>query len=36
LIRTATTGGIVMLTFTPLQGLTKTVKQFMPGFEDMM
>lgn len=28
-IRTATTGGIVMLTFTPLLGLTETVMQFM-------
>lgn len=32
LIRTATTGGIIMLTFTPLEGLTETVMQFMPGF----
>jgi phage terminase large subunit-like protein len=32
LIRTATTGGITMLTFTPLEGLTETVMQFMPGF----
>lgn len=30
LIRTATTGGIVILTFTPLEGLTETVLQFMP------
>lgn len=29
LMRTATTGGIVMLTFTPLLGLTETVMQFM-------
>jgi len=28
-IRTATTGGIIMLTFTPLEGLTETVMQFM-------
>jgi phage terminase large subunit-like protein len=34
LIRTATTGGIIMLTFTPLEGLTDTVMQFMPGFGD--
>lgn len=34
LIRTATTGGIIMLTFTPLEGLTETVMQFMPGFGD--
>ena len=31
LIRTATTGGIVMLTFTPLEGLSETVMQFLPG-----
>lgn len=30
LIRTATTNGIVMLTFTPLEGLTETVLQFLP------
>ena len=30
LVRTATTGGIVLLTFTPLEGLTKTVLGFMP------
>lgn len=30
LIRTATTGGIIMLTFTPLEGLSETVMQFMP------
>lgn len=30
LVRTATTGGIVMLTFTPLDGLTQTVLGFMP------
>lgn len=34
LIRTATTGGITMLTFTPLEGLTETVMQFMPSFGD--
>ena len=28
-IRTATTDGILMLTFTPLLGLTETVMQFM-------
>ncbi len=28
-IRTATTNGLVMLTFTPLQGYSATVKQFM-------
>lgn len=31
LIRTMTTQGIVMLTFTPLQGLTPLVLQFLPG-----
>ena len=30
LIRTATTQGIIMLTFTPLEGLSETVLQFMP------
>lgn len=30
LIRTATTGGIVMLTFTPLEGLSEVVMQFLP------
>ncbi len=30
LIRTATTGGIVMLTYTPLEGATDTVLAFMP------
>lgn len=31
LIRTATTDGIVMMTFTPLEGLSDTVMQFLPG-----
>lgn len=31
LIRTATTGGITMLTFTPLEGISETVMQFMEG-----
>ncbi len=31
LLRTMTTGGMLMLTFTPLQGLTPVVLQFMPG-----
>jgi phage terminase large subunit-like protein len=31
LIRTATTDGIVMLTFTPLEGVTGTVLTFLPG-----
>lgn len=30
-IRTASTDGIVILTFTPLEGLSETVMQFMPG-----
>ena len=33
LIRTATTGGIVMLTFTPLDGVTPTVIEFVPEFK---
>lgn len=31
LIRTATTKGIVMLTFTPLDGISQTVMSFMPS-----
>lgn len=31
LTRTMTTKGVIMLTFTPLQGLSETVLQFMPG-----
>ncbi len=31
LIRTATTDGIVMLTFTPLAGMSEVVMSFMPG-----
>ncbi len=30
LIRTATTNGIIMLTFTPLEGMSKVVLSFMP------
>ena len=30
LIRTATTDGVMMLTFTPLSGLSTVVLQFMP------
>jgi phage terminase large subunit-like protein len=30
LIRTATTGGMVMLTFTPLQGMSDVVQAFLP------
>lgn len=30
LIRTATTNGIIMLTFTPLEGLSAVVKSFLP------
>lgn len=33
IIRTATTNGLVMLSFTPLEGLTETVLQFMPSEE---
>jgi phage terminase large subunit-like protein len=35
LMRTMTTGGIVMLTFTPLIGMSETVQQFLPGGEIM-
>lgn len=31
ILRTMTTGGIVILTFTPLKGLTPLVFQFLPG-----
>jgi phage terminase large subunit-like protein len=31
LIRTATTGGIILITFTPLLGLSEVVLQFMPA-----
>ena len=34
LIRTATTGGITMLTFTPLEGINETVQQFMETGEE--
>lgn len=30
LVRTATTDGILMITFTPLEGMSKTVLQFLP------
>lgn len=33
LLRTMTTNGIIMLTFTPLLGLSETVLQFLPGGE---
>jgi phage terminase large subunit-like protein len=33
LIRTATTNGILLLTFTPLAGLTETVLEFLPGMK---
>jgi phage terminase large subunit-like protein len=29
-IRTATTGGIIMITFTPLEGMSDVVQQFLP------
>lgn len=35
LIRTATTGGIVYMTFTPLDGLTETVMSFLPANMDI-
>ncbi len=31
LIRTATTDGVIMLTFTPLEGMSVVVLQFMPA-----
>ncbi len=31
LIRTATTNGIILVTFTPLEGLTDLVMEFLPG-----
>lgn len=31
LIRTATTDGLLMITFTPLDGMSKVVRQFMPA-----
>lgn len=34
-MRTMTTNGIVMLTFTPLMGMSETVMQFLPGGEVM-
>lgn len=33
LMRTMTNGGLVMLTFTPLMGMSETVLQFLPGGE---
>lgn len=33
LMRTMTNDGIIMLTFTPLQGMSETVMQFLPGGE---
>lgn len=35
LIRTATVGGIVYMTFTPLDGMTETVMQFRPSAQQM-
>jgi phage terminase large subunit-like protein len=31
IIRTATTKGILMLTFTPLEGMSDVVQQFLPS-----
>ncbi len=31
LLRTMTTNGVIILTFTPLQGLTELVLSFLPG-----
>lgn len=33
LLRTMTTNGLIMLTFTPLNGLTPLVQQFMPDYK---
>lgn len=33
LMRTMTNGGLIMLTFTPLMGMSETVMQFLPGGE---
>lgn len=33
-IRTATTKGIIMITFTPLEGMSDVVQQFLPDDED--
>jgi phage terminase large subunit-like protein len=33
LMRTMTGGGLIMLTFTPLMGMSETVMQFLPGGE---
>lgn len=33
LIRTATVGGIMILTFTPLSGITEVVQSFLPGHD---
>lgn len=35
LIRTLTTGGIILMTFTPLEGMTESVMQFMPQGKDL-
>lgn len=35
-IRTATTKGIIMITFTPLQGMSDVVQQFLPDDEDVI
>jgi phage terminase large subunit-like protein len=35
LIRTATTGGLIVLTFTPLEGWTTTVEQFLGNPDDL-
>lgn len=35
-IRTATTKGIIMVTFTPLEGMSDVVRQFLPDDEDVI
>jgi phage terminase large subunit-like protein len=36
IVRTATTNGIIMLTFTPLEGMSDTVMQFLPKTEGII
>jgi phage terminase large subunit-like protein len=35
-IRTATTRGIIMVTFTPLEGMSDVVRQFLPDDEEVI
>ena len=36
LVRTMTTGGVIYLSFTPLDGLTETVLGFLPEYRDVL